>query len=159
MGNYNDIEKEFIERTLALIGQYEHLMHKYEFEEQYNYTLLLNCLLGLIVMPKEKTITFIPKERITTDLKSMLGIPNSKINPEITDIKELIIALRNSIAHFNISVDSKDQNFLIDEIVFKDKEIREDYEVARFQAKELLPFIRYYASWILKNYDFRKVNQ
>ena len=69
MGNYHDIEKEFIERTLALLAQYEHLMYKYEFKEQYNYTLLLNCLLGLIVMPKEKTFSFIPKHRITTQFK------------------------------------------------------------------------------------------
>lgn len=38
MGNYRDLEYDFIERTLNLISQYEHMLHKYKFEEQYNYT-------------------------------------------------------------------------------------------------------------------------
>jgi hypothetical protein len=53
MGNYRDLEYEFVERTLLLIAQYESMLHKFDFKEQYNYTLLINCLTGLIVMPKE----------------------------------------------------------------------------------------------------------
>lgn len=68
MGNYKNLETEFIERTLRLVSQYESLMHKYPFEEQYNYTLLINSLLGVIVMPKERTIGFLPNDRLTKDL-------------------------------------------------------------------------------------------
>lgn len=46
MGIYKDLEYGFIERTLNLIAQYESLLHKFKFEEQYNYTLLINCLTG-----------------------------------------------------------------------------------------------------------------
>lgn len=42
MGNYKNIEHDFIERTMNLIAQYEGIVHKYKFEEQYNFTLLLN---------------------------------------------------------------------------------------------------------------------
>lgn len=36
MGNYKDIEVEFVERTLKLISQYESILNKFEFSEQYN---------------------------------------------------------------------------------------------------------------------------
>jgi hypothetical protein len=54
MGNYHNIEREFVERTLQLIDQYYEVLDHYPFEEQFNYTLTINCLLGLIVMPKER---------------------------------------------------------------------------------------------------------
>jgi hypothetical protein len=47
MGNYKDLEYKFVERTLLLIAQYESTLHKFDFKEQYNYTLLINCLTGL----------------------------------------------------------------------------------------------------------------
>lgn len=150
MGNYKNIEIDFIERTLELIAQYESLLHKYKFEKQYNYTLLINCLLGLVVFPKERAISFLPKQRIDISLRREMGITQSAFNPEITDLKSLIISLRHSIAHFYISFESDDkEGFLIDKIVFRDKEKGENYIVASFVPKELLNFIRYYASWFV----------
>ena len=58
MGNYKNLEIDFVHRTLNLITQYENILHKYEYKEQYNYTLLINCLLGLVVVPKEKSLTY-----------------------------------------------------------------------------------------------------
>ena len=54
MGNYYQLEIDFVRRTLDLIEQYEHLKDQFPFEQQFNHTLLTNCLLGLIVLPKEK---------------------------------------------------------------------------------------------------------
>ena len=50
MGNYSDFETDFVQRTLALIDQYNEMIEVLgkPFREQYNYTLTLNCLLGLI---------------------------------------------------------------------------------------------------------------
>lgn len=151
MGNYKNIEIEFIERTLELIAQYEGILYKYEFEQQYNYTLLINCLLGLIVFPKEKAISYLPKERITSKLKEDMGIFKSTFNEDNVDLKSLIIALRHSIAHFNIEFESKTPDFLIDRIVFKDKDKGDDYVVASFLPSELLSFIRYYGGWFIDN--------
>jgi len=53
MGNFYQVEIEFVRRTLNLVNQYEQLKELYDFEEQYNHTLLINCLLGLIILPKE----------------------------------------------------------------------------------------------------------
>ncbi len=48
MGNYSDFETDFVQRTLALIDQYNEMIEVQgkPFREQYNYTLTLNCLLG-----------------------------------------------------------------------------------------------------------------
>ena len=47
MGNYSDFETDFVQRTLALIDQYNEMIEVQgkPFREQYNYTLTLNCLL------------------------------------------------------------------------------------------------------------------
>jgi hypothetical protein len=157
MGNYRDIEIDFIKRTLALISQYEIGLHKYKFSEQYNYTLLINCLLGLIVLPKEKTIDCLPKNTLM-DMKfrNEMGIFKTVFHADIKDLKNLIIALRHCVAHFNISVESMNADFHIDLIIFKDSKKGKNYIVAKFQANELLPFIRYYSGWLLINLKNRK---
>lgn len=159
MGNYKDLEFEFIERTLMLISQYEHDCNKYKFEEQYNYTLLINCLLGLIVMPKERTLSLLPKHRLTKEFRSECGLKETVISNNINELSDLIIKLRHAVAHFNISVESYDDKFLVDEIVFKDKGKDGDIEIIRFKSEELLPFIRYYASWVLSNYKIKKARK
>lgn len=102
MGNYKNFEVDFVDRTLRLIAQYETTLYKYDFERQFNYTLLVNCLMGLIILPKEKAISYLPNNRINAQLKQDMGIIQSTINSDIKDLKELIIALRHSIAHCNI---------------------------------------------------------
>lgn len=153
MGNYNNLERDFIERTLALIAQYEGDLHQYEFKQQYNYTLLINCLLGIIVMPKERTVTRIPNDRLTFDLKNQMGLVDSVVNLEIRTIRELIIALRHSIAHFDIQIISHDTELLVDEIIFRNRENGDDYEIVKFSAEELLPFIRYFGTWLIRNIE------
>jgi len=62
----------------------------------------------------------------------------------------LIIALRHTIAHFDISFESNEpEEFLIDRIVFSDKEKGENYIVASFVPNELLSFMRYYGYWLV----------
>ncbi len=151
MGNYSDFEYDFIDRTLAVISQYDSTLHKYEFKEQYNYTLLLNCLTGLIVMPKERTIDMIPKERLITDMKKQMGLHDTQINPTITTVKDLVIQMRHCVAHFSIRIESENDEFLINRIVFYDEERGAGYIVATFKATELLPFVRYYADWLKSN--------
>lgn len=149
MGNYRNLEIDFIERTLELISQYEKLKYKFKFENQYNHTLLINCLLGLIVFPKEKAISYLPKETLINQLKKDMGFENTIINENITDLKSLIISLRHSIAHFDIHFHSEDENYLINRIIFKDREQSDDYVIASFIPSELLSFIRYNANWFL----------
>lgn len=121
MGNFRNVETEFIERTLKVIAQYEVRQKEYNFDEQYNHTLLINCLLGLIVLPKERTISYLPTDRLLITLKTDMGISISTFNPDFIYLKDLIVALRHAIAHFNIEFHSNDDKFLIDRIEFKGK--------------------------------------
>jgi hypothetical protein len=153
MGNYKNLDTDFIERTLKLISQYEIKMHDYDFRDQYNHTLLINCLLGLIVFPKERIMKFLPKQNLA-DKKNReeMGLVNSNINPDIKDLKDLIISLRHSLAHFDISFESDNaEEFLIDRVVFSDNVKAINYVVAEFKPDELLSFVRYYANWLLFN--------
>ena len=149
MGNYRNIDTDFIERTLELISQYESILHKYIFEKQFNHTLLINCLLGLIVFPKERAISYLPKEIINKKLKQKMGVDNSNFNSDIKDLRSLVISLRHSIAHFDIHFESDNDEFLIDRILFKDSYKGKDYIIATFIPSELLSFIRYYGNWFV----------
>lgn len=150
MGNYTDLEVEFIERTMELIEQYYGELEKYRYEKQFNYTLILNCMLGLIVMPKEKVISYVPNDRLTSDFKKHIGLVNSDLHDDIKTLRNLIQRLRNSIAHFNINVISEDDQKRIDWIEFIDSE-NGNKSIARFRANEILPFLKHYSSSLLEN--------
>lgn len=152
MGNYHNLESEFVDRTLRLIDQYYGALHSYPFEEQFNYTLTINCLLGLIVMPKERVVSFVPTDRLTSDLLNDIGAPSLEIGCDITTLRDLIRALRHAVAHFDINVISESEEHLVDSVVFYDSQNGGSF-VARFRASELLPFLRYYASCLLRNME------
>ncbi len=152
MGNYHQLEIDFVKRTLALIDQYEGFKDCFPFDEQYNHTLLVNCLLGLIVLPKEKIFSYVPKTRIAL-IKTLKdsGIHRSIFNPAIKDTCELFGRLRNAVAHFDIEFVSETPENLIDKIIFRDVEA--DILVATFYSDEFLKFIKFYAATLLKNMD------
>lgn len=151
MGNYKDIEHDFIDRTMKLIAQYESILHRYSFAEQYNYTLLLNCLLGIIVIPKETVYAHIPNPVITKELLKEMGLIKSSIDKNYQNLRKLIRDLRNSIAHGSFEIVSRTDDFLVDNIVFHKVRNGQLVEIADFESSELLPFLRYYADWIKSN--------
>lgn len=150
MGNYHDIESDFVERTLKLIDQYYELLDRYPFEEQFNYTLTINCLLGLIVMPKERVISYVPKNRLTREYQAEIGSPSLEVGANVVTLRDLIKALRNAVAHFDIKVMSENDRNLVDWLEFSDSE-NGGVLVARFRGSELLPFLRYYSKCLLDN--------
>lgn len=152
MGNYFQLEIDFVKRTLALIDQYEFIKEEFPFGEQYSHTLLTNCLLGLIVLPKERAFTNIPKTRLEF-VRSLRvwGIKKSTFNPHIRDTKELFHRLRNAVAHFGIEFISDTEEYLIDRIKFIDPEA--EIEVAVFYTEEFIDFIRFYASTLIQNME------
>jgi len=152
MGNYQNIESEFIERTMRLISQYYEILIQYPFKEQFNYTLTINCLLGLIVMPKEKIVSYIPDTRLTADFLKHIGIELSEIGNGIRTLRDLIQGLRHSVAHFDINVISENEENKIDWIEFKDS-LNGSNTIAKFRSSELLPFLRYYSDCLLENLE------
>ena len=96
-----EFEREFMKRTLSLVKTYT---------GPKDATLLLNCLVGLLIVPKETAIDRIPLEPLSSLLK--WGITPSSIvafgvskgkRPQPDTIRGLVHSLRNSIAHFNIT--------------------------------------------------------
>lgn len=148
MGNYKSFEHDFIERTMNLISQYDSLLHSFEFNEQYNYTLLINCFLGVFVLPKERLFSRIPNHRLNRELLAEMGLNESKINERITTLREFTIAIRNSISHFNFKIVSNSDKNFIDEIIFERISSSQKEIIISFKSTELLPFMRYYADWI-----------
>lgn len=149
MGNYHNFEHDFVERTIKLIEQYESSLSEYSFEEQYNYTLIINCFLGLIILPKERRISYIPTTQLTTAFKQEIGLKESRIHDTIQTLRDLIKKLRHSIAHFDIEVISDNEKYLIDRIIFKDTD--NDNIIAELKSNEIVPFLKYYSSCLLEN--------
>ena len=94
----SDFEKAFMERSLELVQEYK---------GPYDATILLNCLLGLLIVPKETCIQSIPLDSI--DTLNEWGISRASIknlgtsrgpddNPET--LRGLVWRLRNAVAHF-----------------------------------------------------------
>jgi len=105
--SYNsDFQKDFIERSLLLIQQYN---------GQYDATVLMNCLLGLVIVPHERCFFELPCDPIS-DFEIKWGIPSSSIigqgnycqskkyNPDGLQysFRFFVHDLRISIAHFKI---------------------------------------------------------
>ncbi len=97
--SYNsDFERAFIERSLALVQDYQ---------GPFDATLLLNCLLGLLIVPKESCLSSIPLDPVEelekwgispTAIKNF-GTSNGKDN-DPRNLRGLVWRLRNSVAHF-----------------------------------------------------------
>jgi len=103
-------EEIFIQRTLDIIKQYKVNMSNNN-DEYYDVTLLFNCLLGLIVMPRnhldEKKIDSQFDRDLNQDIKGTVLSANDKNgNPFDLKLIEYSIGLRNGIAHQDLSVQS-----------------------------------------------------
>ena len=97
--SYNsDFERTFIERSLKLVQEYS---------GPHDATLLLNCLLGLLVVPKEFCLAEIPLDPISNLEKWGINpdaiisfVSSSEENNDPKNLRGLVWRLRNAIAHF-----------------------------------------------------------
>lgn len=97
--SYNsDFDRSFMERSLKLVKEYE---------GPFDATLLLNCLLGLLIVPKESCLQAIPMDPI--DEVQKWGISPRSIesygqfkgpNDDPHTLRGLVCRLRNAVAHF-----------------------------------------------------------
>lgn len=91
------IEKSFICRTNKLIQNYN---------GRYDATLLLNCLLGLLVVPFEKYNDYCKNEERTSVIRDMFDQlqADGRYNSSGYDYDDfgILRCLRNSIAHFHV---------------------------------------------------------
>lgn len=95
-----EFEKDFMKRTLELLTEYP---------GEYEATLLLNCLLGLLVVPKEALLEKIPTDPIS-ELHQWGLSPQSitsfgkknRVNQHPETLRGVVYNLRNSVAHFRV---------------------------------------------------------
>lgn len=128
MTEYKDFERDFIHRTLHIIEQYDqYVLPNIPEKEQYEVTLLLNCLLGLLVLPSQLLFPQIPN--IPVNQLQAWGLPNNIVrnwgrHPKIiapTDretLRELIHEMRNGVAHLRVAIQGDGQR--ITDIEFSD---------------------------------------
>lgn len=100
MSYLSDFERSFSDHTLQLVRGYE---------GPFDATLMVNCLLGLLVVPKETVLDAIP-ECPLEELPSW-GIQRSSVkssgrptrsNPKPDTLRGLVANLRHSVAHFRV---------------------------------------------------------
>lgn len=93
---YSNINKEFVSRTLKILQDYN---------GKFEVTLLVNCCVGLLVLPREEHEHLIPNTEIPATGK-LWGISRVALSfgPQAPDycLKEIVRRLRNGVCHFNV---------------------------------------------------------
>ena len=119
MSYYNKQEYEFVKRTKTIIEQYE----KFHIDknEKYEVTLFINCLVGLLIIPKEYWFDSLPTEIVS---ENEWGISTEDIDfikeDETKNIKNIAKHIRNSLAHYRFEMYDDIKNKL-NEIEFMDE--------------------------------------
>lgn len=123
MSIYKHKELDFIKRTRTIVKEYK---------GKDDVTLLLNCFIGLLIIPKEKLYDKLPQTDMNLEdwginVNDITFIEGGKIN-----VQQVARRMRNSITHnnFTIKPESKDSNAEIESIKF------EDYIVEKKNGKE-----------------------
>lgn len=108
-------EKDFMLRTLEIVQSYK---------GEYDATLILNCLLGLLVVPRETSFEKIPEDNIDNIAKwgikrnsiRKIGKPTNVMEKPDT-LRGLVYNLRNSVSHFQFRPIHK--NYVVEGFSFK----------------------------------------
>lgn len=135
-------DKEFVERTRIIVQT----QCKDDFE--YDVTLLLNCMLGLVSLPTERTkpsqISF--KQECVNKLKKMGVIVSD------TDDDKTFRTVKNALSHMNIAPQNKDG--VINSIVIKDRRDRKSsvHTALQFTVPQLREFALFVADKHLERY-------
>lgn len=118
MSHYKIQEYDFINRTKLIVEQYEKL--DIPKVEKFEVTLLLNCLVGLLILPQQNWFDRLPTDIIN---QKEWGIKEEHISfikrGETKNVKDVARHLRNSIAHYKFrAFENKSQD--ISRIKFED---------------------------------------
>lgn len=155
MGIYENFDIDFAKRTLRIIEQYEERVPK--GKENYEVTLLINCLLGLLVLPHERRIDVIP-DVPDADLPEW-GIEKGFVhswgklkNGQQRTLREFVRRLRNSVAHLSIAAHGNPED--ISELSFAD---RNGFSVT-IPVGNLRTFVKKLASSLLEEKQKRAPN-
>ncbi len=149
MSMYLQQEFDFIQRTKIIIEQYdEHFCNK-NTDMKFDVTLLLNCMVGLLILPHTYWFGYLPKELIS---KAQWGIHPDNISfikiGETKSVDEVTRHLRNSLSHYRFQV-FKDENNEINEIYFEDRDEKEKTFEANIPISGIKIFMDKFSQWVL----------
>ena len=138
--------KEFILRTIRVLGQYENV--KNQLDCSYSRTLFINCCVGLLLLSKEIAYKKLPNSKTSmADWGIDINKNDNKIGKCLPHIspKQITRHLRNSISHGNFDFAVEDGlSIPINHINFEDYDVNGNLT---FQA--LIPFSEFQA-FVLK---------
>lgn len=119
MSHYTNQEFDFISRTKKIIEQYNDI--KLPENEKFEITLLINCLVGLLILPQQNWFDMLPSGYVISQKE--WGINKKHIhvikNGEMMDVKNIARHLRNSIAHYRFKA-FENKSTEISSVSFKD---------------------------------------
>lgn len=118
MSHYLHQEFDFVERTKKIIEQYDNL--KLPEKDKFEVTLLINCLVGLLILPQQNWYDSLPTEIIS---QKEWGIGTEHISSikqgETKNVKDILRHLRNSVSHYRFKAFDNSTN-KISRIQFED---------------------------------------
>ena len=142
-----EFDRDFVERTKWIIQN---------VTCQYEVTLLLNCMLGLVNLPTERTSprTTVFQSECVQKLHDM-GV----LTIESSDPKEIFRSVRNAISHFNIHPTS--QGSSINKVVLSDAsgKGRPPHTQLEFTVEQLKKFALFVADKHLERFDHMQNRQ
>ena len=137
-------DKEFVERTKYIIENIDHVAIKFEI------TLLLNCMMGLISLPTERTDSQDNEFKSSCVQKlRQLNVIHRETNDDKT-----FRAVKNALSHMYIEPINQDAK--IELIILRDKVNREAnyyHTELIFSAQQLKEFALFVAELHLSRYD------
>ncbi len=127
--------RELIQRTQAIVREYN---------GDTDTTLLINCCVGLLIIPKEKWFNFLPKENVNNECwgisptglcKKSKNRRNSDFDtiPNDYSVKNVATHIRNAIAHARFMTMSDGENIV--RINLYDKNGKKEIAPTNFQLE------------------------
>lgn len=138
-------EKEIINRTLSIVNEY-----KGNFEK----TALVNCCIGLLIVPEQKFYDKLPNKKIDG---TKWGIDASLIQKcSKKTIKDVARHIRNAVAHNGITFMNENNEVAYISIVDKVPDVNGNkittFEIDKLPFDNFKTFVLEFANCALKNY-------
>lgn len=139
---YKNFKKDFVKRTIMIIESASNC--------QYEVTLLVNCLMGLVGLPTEKTPQTTDAKFIQTCVTELHRI--HAVTKDSGDNQKTFRALRNAVAHMRISMSNEGGK--IDSIQFCDavNEAANSHTELSFTVQLLKEYALFVANEYLKRF-------
>ena len=95
-----NFEKDFITRTLEIVNNYH---------EEYDVTLFVNALVGLLIIPKERYLNKVTDDIIEKEL--LEKVQQSVSKPQKCDLKTIVRRMRNAVSHAHLEFEAEKDSF------------------------------------------------